>query len=87
MFVACGHIDCRKCQARVRMQGKYLSQIRDLYDDFHVVCLPLLDEEVRGPDAITSFSENLARPSPPFPVPSAAPAAPAKVAAPAAAAQ
>lgn len=64
-----GHASCGKCLARRRMQAKYLEQIQSLYDDFHVVHCPLLDEEVRGVDAIKSFSKNLLRNAVPPPPP------------------
>lgn len=53
---------CRKLMARKRMQDKYLNQIHDLYEDFNVIVMPMLDNEVRGPEALRHFSQYLVNP-------------------------
>ena len=53
---------CEQCGARRRMQKKYLDQIEELYDDFNVVHMPLLVEEVRGKEKLERFSEMLIHP-------------------------
>ncbi len=51
--------NCKKCVARRRMQDKYLTQIAEIYDDFHLVINPQLDNEVRGLQSLREFGQLL----------------------------
>jgi arsenite/tail-anchored protein-transporting ATPase len=54
--------NCEQCVVRAKMQAKYLEQIAELYEDFHVVKMPLMTTEIRGAESIKSFSEMLVHP-------------------------
>eukprot|EP00794_Sanderia_malayensis_P008005 gene8005-8864_t len=62
VFPETGGRACELCQARHKLQSKYLQEIDDLYEDFHVIKLPLLRKEVRGEEQIKQFSEYLLTP-------------------------
>ena len=51
--------NCRKCIARRKMQDKYINQIFDLFQDFHILLIPQLIDEVRGVESIQAFSTHL----------------------------
>ena len=53
--------NCTKCKARRRMQEKYLTQIQEIYEDFHLVVNPQLDNEVRGMDNLRHFGDLIFR--------------------------
>jgi len=50
---------CGFCNSRVNMQRKYITQIDDLCEDFHVCKLPLLKHEIRGKEPLEAFSKNM----------------------------
>ncbi|KAJ7226112.1 anion-transporting ATPase-like domain-containing protein [Mycena pura] len=55
--------NCEHCSVRQKMQQKYLAEAHELYDEFfHIVQLPLLTEEVRGPEKLKEFSKMLVEP-------------------------
>jgi len=55
--------NCEHCRVRHAMQQKYLKEAHELYDEFfHIIQLPLLTEEVRGPQKLKEFSEMLVVP-------------------------
>ena len=47
---------CRMCNARRKMQGKYIQQIKEMYDDFHIVMCPLQKQEIRGEKELRRFA-------------------------------
>ena len=51
--------NCKKCVARRKMQEKYMSQIQEMFDDFHITINPQLDEEVRGVELLRAFGKLL----------------------------
>eukprot|EP01028_Stygiella_incarcerata_P005486 TRINITY_DN2310_c0_g1_i1.p1 TRINITY_DN2310_c0_g1~~TRINITY_DN2310_c0_g1_i1.p1 ORF type:complete len:347 (-),score=89.85 TRINITY_DN2310_c0_g1_i1:1008-2048(-) len=53
---------CTQCNARARLQKVYLDKIDMLYEDFHVIRVPLLTEEVRGLKRIEAFGGLLREP-------------------------
>ncbi|THH30397.1 hypothetical protein EUX98_g3788 [Antrodiella citrinella] len=65
--------NCEHCRVRHAMQQKYLNEAHELYDEFfHIIQLPLLTEEVRGPQKLQEFK------TPPPPPADPAPAAQAQ---------
>ena len=46
---------CEQCNARRKMQKKYLDQIEELYDEFNVVKMPMLVDEIRGREALEKY--------------------------------
>jgi arsenite-transporting ATPase len=62
VFPPRGEKPCKTCEARCKIQAKYLDQINDLYEDFNVTKLPLMEREVRGVEQIKNFSEMIVKP-------------------------
>jgi len=52
--------NCSRCRSRVKMQRKYIEQFYDLYPDFHLKQMPLLDSEIRKIDNLRKFGRLLA---------------------------
>ncbi|CUM47000.1 ATPase GET3 [Debaryomyces fabryi] len=56
-----GH-SCKRCESRWKMQKKYLDQMNELYEDYHLVKMPLLGCEIRGVENLKKFSKFLLKP-------------------------
>lgn len=54
--------DCKRCASRWKMQRKYLDQMSELYEDYHLVKMPLLGSEIRGIENLKKFSKFLLTP-------------------------
>jgi len=41
-----GGNECKMCKARIKMQDKYLQQVNEMFEDFHIIKIPLQIEHV-----------------------------------------
>ena len=56
----CDHPDkCKMCRSRVKMQKKYLEKIEEMFEDFHIIKVPLQKNEIRGTKTIEEFGNFL----------------------------
>lgn len=55
-------LPCSRCVSRWKMQKKYLDQMAELYEDYHLVKMPLLGTEIRGIENLKRFSKFLLNP-------------------------
>lgn len=62
LLFAEGDDNCKRCESRWKMQKKYLDQMAELYEDYHLVKMPLLGTEIRGVDNLKKFSKYLLTP-------------------------
>ena len=51
--------NCKMCRSRVKMQKKYLEKIEEMFEDFHIIKVPLQKNEIRGTKNIEEFSNFL----------------------------
>jgi arsenite-transporting ATPase len=51
--------NCKMCKTRMKMQGKYLEQIYEMFEDFHIVKIPLQKNEIRGTENLENFGKFL----------------------------
>ena len=50
---------CKMCRSRVKMQKKYLEKIEEMFEDFHIIKVPLQKNEIRGTKTIEEFGNFL----------------------------
>ena len=50
---------CKMCKSRIKMQKKYLEKIEEMFEDFHIIKVPLQKNEIRGTKNIEEFSNFL----------------------------
>ena len=50
---------CKMCKSRIKMQKKYLEKIEEMFEDFHIIKVPLQKNEIRGSKNIEDFSKFL----------------------------
>lgn len=50
---------CKMCKSRIKMQKKYLEKIEEMFEDFHIIKVPLQKNEIKGTKNIEEFSNFL----------------------------
>lgn len=50
---------CKMCKSRIKMQTQYIKKIEEMFEDFHIIKVPLQKNEIRGSKDIDYFSQFL----------------------------